>query len=501
MQPILPHGAVVSLRRALIAVAGACSVAMAAPIWLSVAATPAAARPAPESFAELSEKAVPAVVNISTTQTLRRDDRSPGPSPSPAPGSPEELFKDFFDRHQRPDRAPRRAMSLGSGFIVSAEGHIVTNHHVIKDADEIVVRMHDERQFDAELVGHDSKTDLALLKVKTDQPLPYLEMGDSDALRVGDWVIAIGNPFGLGGTVTAGIISARQRDINSGPYDDFIQTDASINRGNSGGPLVGGDGKVVGIATAIFSPSGGSVGIGFAVPASLATPIIDQLREFGETRRGWLGVRIQSVTDEIAESLGLTDARGALVAAVTPAGPAEQAGIQPGDVILSFDGKRVERMRRLPRIVAETRIGREVQAEVWRKGETKTLSITVGELKEPDAAESAAVAENGDKPEEAKIAGLGLSVAPITPELRHQHEIAEEVTGVVVTSVEPGGPAEDKAMQVGDVLVEVNQDPVTETAEVLEKVKASRGDGRKSVLLLVDRKGDLRFVAVTLGEE
>src|SRR5690606_27390735 len=290
----------------------------------------------------------------------------------------------------------------------------------------------------------------------------------SDALRVGDWVIAIGNPFGLGGTVTAGIISARQRDIKSGPYDDFIQTDTSINRGNSGGPLVGLDGKVVGIATAIFSPSGGSVGIGFGVPASLATSIIDQLREFGETRRGWLGVRIQSVTDEIAESLGLTDARGALVAAVTPAGPAEQAGIQPGDVILSFDGKRVERMRRLPRIVAETRIGRDVQAEVWRKGETKTLSITVGELKEPDDTETAAVAQDGEKPEEVMVASLGLSVAPITPELRSRHEITEDVTGLVVTGIEPGGPAEDKAIQVGDVIVEVNQDPVAEAADVLK---------------------------------
>ncbi|MET4699847.1 serine protease Do [Constrictibacter sp. MBR-5] len=478
------HGSAHSLRRALAAAAAA--------LFLAVAA-PAGAKPAPESFADLSEKVVPAVVNISTTQTLKREDRPD--MPTPAPGSPEELFKDFFDR-QRPNIAPKRAMSLGSGFIVGPEGYIVTNHHVIKDADEIVVRMHDDRQFDAEIIGRDTKTDLALLKVKSDKPLPFLEMGDSDTLRVGDWVIAIGNPFGLGGTVTAGIISARQRDINSGPYDDFIQTDASINRGNSGGPLVGLDGRVVGIATAIFSPSGGSVGIGFAVPSSLAGPVIEQLREFGETKRGWLGVRIQTVTDEIADSLGLKEQRGALVASITPGGPAEKAGVQPGDVILSFDGKRVDRMRRLPRIVAESRIGKETTVEVWRKGKEISLPLTVGELKETEAAAAAAVSEETPQAEKQAIPGLGLSLSVITPALRSQYSLDEDVEGLVVTAVDDGGPADEKGVQEGDVLVEVNQDAVEDPAQVIEKVEASRKDGRRSVLLLVDRKGDLRFIAV-----
>ncbi|MFN4089912.1 MAG: DegQ family serine endoprotease [Alphaproteobacteria bacterium] len=496
MQSILPHGPVATVRRALIAVTGAVLLSVALPAWAPTVA-PAWAKAPPDSFADLSEKVVPAVVNISTTQTLKRDERPDQPVP---PGSPEEFFRDFFDR-QRPQATPRRAMSLGSGFIVDPDGYIVTNHHVIKDADEIVVRMHDDRQFEAEIVGRDSKTDIALLKVKSEAPLPFLEFGDSDAMRVGDWVIAIGNPFGLGGTVTAGIISARQRDINAGPYDDFIQTDASINRGNSGGPLVGLDGKVVGVATAIFSPSGGSVGIGFAVPASLAGPIVDQLREFGETRRGWLGVRIQTVTDEIAESLGLKEHRGALVASVTPGGPAEQAGIQPGDVILTFDGKRVDRMRRLPRIVAESRIGKEAPAEIWRKGEAVTLQVTVGELKEGEEAGSAAVSEEPPRGEDEAVPSLGLSLSAITPELRTRHGLAEDSKGVVVTSVEAGGPAEDKGLQEGDVIVEVNQDAVARPDDVVQQVETSRKDGKRSILLLLERKGDLRFVAVPIRKE
>ena len=476
------------------------------------AAAVADARSAPESFAELSEQVLPAVVNISTTQTVKREgregregrggeERDRPEIPQAPPGSPfEDFFREFFDRQQRPNAPPRRTTSLGSGFVIDASGLIVTNNHVIKDADEILVRLNDDRSLTAEVVGRDNKTDLALLRVKTDKPLTALKFGDSNTARVGDWVIAIGNPFGLGGSVTAGIISARQRDINAGPYDDFIQTDASINRGNSGGPLVNLRGEVIGVNTAIFSPSGGSVGIGFAVPTALAAPIVDQLREFGETRRGWLGVRIQSVTDEIAESLGLKGARGALIASVTPDGPAAKAGLEAGDVVLKFDGKDVEKMRRLPRVVAETRIGAEVPLEVWRKGKIVNLRVKVGQLEEAEETQTAALTPPGKNPADIKVAPLGLAVSSLTPDVRGKFELGEDVKGVVVTKVDQGGPAADKGIEPGDIIVEVNQDPVKAPGDIAGKIAAAADLGRKSVLLLLDRKGDLRFVAVTLGK-
>ena len=319
------------------------------------------------------------------------------------PGSPfEEFFKDFFER-QRPggngdndeggNRPTRRVFSLGSGFVVDPSGIVITNNHVIAEADEITVIFSDNTRRKAEVLGRDAKTDLAVLQLKQepgDGELPFVTLGDSDKSRVGDWVMAIGNPFGLGGSVTAGIISARSRNINAGPYDDFIQTDASINRGNSGGPLFNMDGEVIGVNTAIFSPSGGSVGIGFSIASNLAKPVIEQLREYGKTRRGWLGVRIQPVTDEIAESLALDEPRGALVASVFEPGPAAEAGFEPGDVILKFDGQEVPIVRALPRIVAETGIGKAVAVEVWRKGKMVTLSVKIGELKEDEVAALAA---------------------------------------------------------------------------------------------------------------
>jgi len=470
------------------------AVLMAMALFLSGAE----AREAPDSFADLAERVLPAVVNISTTQTLQPDQIPE--IPQLPPGSPfEEFFKEFFERQQRPDAPPRRATSLGSGFVIDPDGYIVTNYHVIKDADEILVRFHDESSLAATLIGRDPKTDVALLKVEPKEPLPFLKLGDSSKARVGDWVIAIGNPFGLGGTVTAGIISARQRDINAGPYDDFIQSDASINRGNSGGPLVSIDGEVIGINTAIFSPSGGSVGIGFAIPSSLADPVIHQLREFGETRRGWLGVRIQTVTDEIAESLGLDNARGALVASVTPDGPAEKAGIEAGDIILSFDGKPVEKMRRLPRIVAETRIGAVVPVEVWRKGETRTFEVEVEQLAEEEDAAQATTTPS-EPTGDAEVAALGLKIAELTDEIRQKYDIGPEAKGVVVTEVAADGPAQEKGLLPGDIVVEVNQDPVEVVSQVAEKVEAAVAEGRKSVLLLLERKGDLRFVAVGIRQ-
>ncbi|NYZ15392.1 DegQ family serine endoprotease [Azospirillum sp. RWY-5-1] len=463
---------------------------------------------APSSFADLAEKLLPAVVNISTSQA--QPQRGPGQRPEIPqfpPGSPfEEFFRDFFDRQQpQQDQQPqRRATSLGSGFIIDAkEGYVVTNNHVIQDADEITVILQDDTNIKAELIGRDPKTDLALLKIKTSHPLSAVPFGDSDAMRVGDWVVAIGNPFGLGGTVTAGIISARQRDINAGPYDDFIQTDASINRGNSGGPMFNLNGEVIGINTAIFSPSGGSVGIGFAIPSNLAKTVVAQLREYGKTRRGWLGVRIQAVTPEIAESLGLQQHKGALVASVTPNGPAANAGIQAGDVVVKFDGKDINEMRRLPRVVAETPIEKAVPVEVWRKGKPINVQVKVGELEAAEASGLLANApEETQRPQGAApktTEALGLKLTGITPESRQQFELKPELKGVLVTEVQGGSTASEKGMRPGDVIVEVGQEEVRQPSDVTAKIQKAREQSKKSILLLVDRQGDLRFVALPLS--
>jgi serine protease Do len=465
--------------------------------------TGAQAKGAPDSFADLVDKLLPAVVNVSTTQTIKG--QRPGVDiPQFPPGSPfEEFFKDFFDRQQKQERA-RKVTSLGSGFIIDPAGYIVTNNHVISDADEITVILQDEpnTNLKAKVVGRDTKTDLALLKVEAGHPLPFVKWGNSDKARVGDWVVAIGNPFGLGGTVTAGIVSARQRNLDSGPYDDFLQTDAAINKGNSGGPMFNMAGEVIGVNSAIYSPTGGSIGIGFAIPSSLAQPVIAQLRKYGKTHRGWLGVRIQTVTEEIADSMGLSKPSGALVASVNDGGPAQQAGIQAGDVILKFDGKEVQDMRHLPRIVAETEIGKTVPVEVWRKGKKVDLNAKVGELQ--DTEQQAAVPSPGKEKtpgptKEQKIEPLGLSLAPISQELRDQYEIGAEVKGVVVTSVADGGNAADKGLKPGDVIVEVGQEEVSSPEQVAGLIDKAKQAGRKSVLLLVERSGDLRFVAVKLG--
>ena len=458
------------------------------------------AGPPPISFADIVESVAPAVVNISTTKEIARGQMPDLPFPEPPPGSPfEDFFREFFDQDRPPQEMPRRQASLGSGFVVDPRGFVVTNNHVIAEADEIQVVFNDDKSYDAKLVGRDTKTDLALLKIEVDHPLHAVTFADSDTVRVGDWIIAIGNPFGLGSTVTAGIISARSRDIRAGPYDDFLQVDAPINRGNSGGPSFNLDGKVIGINTAIFSPSGGNVGIGFAIPSNLAVPVIESLKEEGRVKRGWLGVRIQTVTDEIAESLGLHDASGALVASVTPDGPAELAKIEPGDVILEFDHKKIDRMRGLPRIVAETPIGKEVEVNLWRRGERHTISVTLGELPEED--ELAALTESGaDTPTTAQIDALGVTVATISDELRTRYELTEGVNGVVIVEVKEGGPAGAESLRPGDVIVEVGQEEVTSPPDVAAKVGRAQQDNKKSVLLLVDRQGDLRFVALRFPE-
>jgi len=467
-------------------------------VLMVTSVTTVMASPPPASFADLAEKALPAVVNISTTQTVKRE--SSPQHPQFPPGSPfEEFFKKFYDRQQDQNRAPRQVTSLGSGFVIDASGIIVTNNHVIAGADEIVVRFQDDTSLPAKLIGHDEKTDIAVLKVESDKPLVFLPLGDSDKLRVGDWVVAIGNPFGLGGTVTAGIVSAQKRDIRSGPYDDFIQTDAAINKGNSGGPLVDVDGAVIGINTAIYSPSGGSVGIGFSVPIALAKPVIAQLRKFGETRRGWLGVNIQNVTDEIADSLSLKEARGALVANVTEDGPAQAAGIQAGDVILSFNGQAIDRMRSLPRIVAETPVGEKVAVVVWRKGKEVKVYVTLGRLEEQEAATASAKAD--EKGSDAAIDDLGVSVASITDKVRERFQIPDDVEGVIVTNVTEGGNAAKKGLQPGDILLELNQETVSTPSEVAAIVASLQEAGRKSVLVLFNRGGDRRFIVVPLATE
>jgi len=474
----------------------------------------AVAKPAPDSFADLAEKLLPAVVNISTTQTIKAEKGKsgsavPGPGPGPGqdmpqlpPGSPfEDFFKDFFDKDKEGKTpAARHAISLGSGFIVDPSGLVVTNNHVIADADEITVTLQDGTDFKAEIVGRDTKTDLALLRVKTTKPLAALKFGDSDGTRVGDWVLAIGNPFGLGGTVTAGILSARAREINAGPYDDFLQTDASINRGNSGGPMFNMNGEVIGINTAIYSPSGGSIGIGFAIPSDLAKPIVDQIKQFGHPRRGWLGVNIQTVNDEIAESLGMDKPRGTLIASVHDGGPAQVGGMQPGDVVLTFDGKEVVNMHQLPRIVAETPIDKIVKVVVWRKRKEVTLDVKVGELKDEEQQAAANPKQAPAGPPAGSVTVLGLSLSNITPELRERYSLTGTSSGVVVTDVAANSAASEKGLRAGDIVVEVAQEEVKTPAQVTAKIDEAKKDGRKSVLLLVDHQGDLRFVALKIDQ-
>nr|WP_244304597.1 Do family serine endopeptidase [Roseibium aestuarii] len=476
---------------------------LAAGVLVALGAPVASQAQGPVSVADLAEGLADAVVNISTSQTVQGERTVP--LPQVPDGSPfQEFFEEFFNQQNREDDRPRRVQSLGSGFVIDGTaGIIITNNHVIEGADEIVANFNDGTKLKAELIGTDEKTDIAVLKVTPEKPLVDVSFGDSDKIRVGDWVMAIGNPFGLGGTVTVGIVSARNRDINSGPYDNFIQTDASINRGNSGGPLFDMDGRVIGINTAIISPSGGSIGIGFAIPANTATRIIAQLREFGETRRGWLGVRIQEVTEEIAESLDRgTDTSGALVAGLNEGGPAEAAGIQPGDIILEFAGKKVATMRELPRMVAESSIGDAVDVKLWRKGEEVTLKVELGRLEE--AAEAAESDKSGtDTPEPAVTDEevLGMVLSELDDEARAKFGISEEVTGVLVSEVAAGSPAEEKRIEAGDVIKEVAQEPVATAQEVIDAVAALKAEGRRlALLLLANPDGVLRYVPVRIED-
>ena len=477
-----------------------------APLAAPAAPSAAASQPTrhgPASVADLADALSGAVVNISTTQTVAAE--RPIQIPKAPDGSPlQEFFDEFFKNQMgKNGGAPRKIQSLGSGFVIDASGLIVTNNHVIDGADEITANFTDGTKLKAELIGRDKKTDLALLRVKPVKPLTAVKFGDSDKARVGDWVMAIGNPFGLGGTVTVGIVSARNRDINSGPYDNYIQTDAAINKGNSGGPLFDMYGDVIGINTAIISPSGGSIGIGFAVPSKTAAAVVAQLKQYGETRRGWLGVRIQGVSDDIAESLGLKEAKGALVAGISEKGPAEKAGIQAGDVIVKFDGKDVPNVRELPRMVADTPIDKIVDVVVLRKGKEVSVKVELGRLEEGE--KLAATGKPGAKPDTVvpvtkTIAGATL--APLDAEARAKFKIKDQVAkGVVVTEVAPGSAAAEKRIQPGEVILEVGQEEVASPEDVVKKFEALKKDGRKRALLLIaSAEGEMRFVTLASAE-
>lgn len=471
----------------------------------------ALAKGAPDSFADLAEKLLPAVVNVNTTQTIKIKRRT-----MPQIPGMEDFFRRFGqenDKRRSPgngdedshkengeDRAlTRKRQSLGSGFIIDPSGIIVTNNHVIDKADEVMIKMHDGRELKATVIGKDDKLDLAVLKVESDKPLPYVKFGDDSKSRIGDWVLAIGNPYSLGGTLTAGIISARNRDIQSGPYDKYIQTDASINRGNSGGPMFNMDGEVIGINTAIFSPSGGNIGIGFAIPSNQAQRVISQLREFGHTKRGRIGISFQAVTDEIAESLGMEEGHGALVSSVVEGGPADKAGIQVGDIIVEFEGKTIKERNELPIWVANTEIGKKAKIVVLRKGKRKSLTLVIDELPENTPDDETLPDEDQADQEVKEILGMGLE--SLTEKSRKALKLEDDVKGVLIASVDRNSPAGEKGLRRGDVIVSITQEEVKTIDDALAIIEKLRAKGRKSILLKIIRSGNTAFVTVKFDPE
>jgi len=467
-------------------------------------APPAAPAVQLPSFAPIVKRVMPAVVNISVTEKAAAggydlDDDSGQDSPQDFPPSPfDEFLRRFFQQqgHGGMGQLPEgKRIALGSGFIIDPAGYVVTNNHVVENADSVTVVFQDNSRHPAKVIGRDPKTDLALIKIENKEPLPYVTWGDSNAAEIGDWVLAVGNPFGLGGTVSPGVVSARGRDIHAGPYDDFLQIDASINRGNSGGPDFNLSGEVIGINTAIYSPNGGSVGIGFAIPSSLAKPVIEQLKTHGKVERGWLGVQIQSVTPEIAKNLGLPKEGGALVADVTKDSPAAQAGFKQGDVILSYDGHDIVKLRDLPIAVAQTPVGQSAQIKVWRKGAAATLSARIAAMPENQPQ----VAEQEGAPA-APTASMGLKLSPLTPELRRRAQVPKGVKGVLVTDVAPDSPLAEIGVAPGDVIVSINQQAVAtpkDAAQKLASVRAQKG-ADKTLLLLINRQGVNQYVALSV---
>ncbi|WP_425506324.1 DegQ family serine endoprotease [Sulfitobacter maritimus] len=452
----------------------------------------------PESLAPLAEKISPSVVNITTSTVV---EGRTGPQGIVPEGSPfEDFFREFQDRNGEGNR-PRRSSALGSGFVISEDGYVVTNNHVIESADEITIEFFSGEELVAKVIGTDPKTDIALLKVEASKPLPFVSFGDSNAARVGDWVIAMGNPLGQGFSVSAGIVSARNRAL-SGTYDDYIQTDAAINRGNSGGPLFNMDGEVIGVNTAILSPNGGSIGIGFSMASNVVTRVIDQLKEFGETRRGWLGVRIQDVTEDVADAMGLKNAVGALITDV-PEGPAREAGLKTGDVIKSFDGVEVKDTRALVRQVGNSPVGATVRVTVLREGKTQTIKVVLGRREDADGTATPAAQDNAEDgadagPQSASL--MGLTLTPLTDDLRAELGADDDMDGLAVTDVDETSEAFEKGLRMGDIITEAGQQKVASISELEERISAAKEAGRKSLLLLVRRGGDPRFVALSLGE-
>ncbi|MBV9288816.1 MAG: DegQ family serine endoprotease [Hyphomicrobiales bacterium] len=495
------HGMRIPTRRTRLSSALALSVAAAAVLSAPVALAPEApafAQTKPTNLADLVDSVAEAVVNISATQTVEDKGAS---SPDLPKGTPfDEMFEEFFRNHGIP-RPRRQTQSLGSGFVIDPSGIVITNNHVVGDANEIMVIFTDGRKLKAKVIGKDSKVDVAVLKVESDKPLKSVKFGDSDKVRVGDGVMAVGNPFGLGETVTAGIISARNRNIDSGPYDDFLQTDASINKGNSGGPLFNLQGEVIGINTAILSPSGGSIGIGFATPAATVMPVIAQLQQFHETRRGWLGVRIQPVDDTIADSLGLGAARGALIAGIDDKGPAKPAGLKAGDVIVRFDGRDIKESRDLPRLVASMPVGKTVEVVVVRDGKEVAKSVTLGRLEDNDKPTQVATAEDEAQQQSGVQKALGMQFSALSADARRTFNIKDSVRGVLVTSVEPGSAAADHGIHSGDVIEEVNHQAVERPSDVAKALESAKKEGEKkpALLLVANGEGVVRFVAVPVN--
>ena len=465
--------------------------ALATGLALALApATPSVARAAPDSFADLADMVSPAVVNITTSTTIAAPTDG---GPIVPEGSP---FEDFFKRFGNPNapRGPQRSNALGSGFVISEDGYIVTNNHVIEGADEISIEFFSGKTLDAKLIGTDPKTDIALLKVESDAPLPFVNFGDSNVMRVGDWVMAMGNPLGQGFSVSAGIVSARNREL-SGTYDDFIQTDAAINRGNSGGPLFNMDGQVIGVNTAILSPNGGSIGIGFSMASNVVSKVVQQLKDFGETRRGWLGVRIQDVTPDVAEAMGLKDPKGALVTDV-PDGPAKDGGVLSGDVIVGFEGTAISDTRDLVRRVADADVGKAVRLEVLREGKTQTLLVTLGRREEAEATETAVAGEDPVTPASKDVLGMTLGV--LGADQLSDLNLPQGTEGLVVTGLDETGEAYDKGVRAGDVITEAGQQKVASIADLEARISEAKDAGRKSLLLLIRRGADPRFVALSV---
>lgn len=453
-----------------------------------------AAQARTDSLAPLVDKISPAVVNITTSTTI---EGRTGPQGIVPEGSPfEDFFRDFQDRNNDEGSRPRRTSALGSGFVISEDGFVVTNNHVIEGADEILIEFFDGEELAATVVGTDKNTDIALLKVETDTPLPFVSFTDSDTAKVGDWVIAMGNPLGQGFSVSVGIVSARNRAL-SGSYDDYIQTDAAINRGNSGGPLFDMDGGVVGVNTAILSPNGGSIGIGFSMASNVVTRVVDQLKEYGETRRGWLGVRIQDVTEDVAEAMGLKKASGALITDV-PDGPAKDAGLLAGDVILSFDGVEVDDTRALVRQVGNTTVGKAVRVLVYRDDGTQTILVTLGRREEATAAVPAVMEDTNDESQEEVVLGLTLRV--LTDDIRGEIGVPDGMDGLVVVAVDESSEAFEKGLRAGDLITEAGQQKVATLESLQDRITDAKDAGRKSLLLLVRRAGEPRFVALNLKD-